>query len=304
MELRRIPNTDIEVSTICLGTMTFGTPVGEYDAVRLVHWAIDNGINFFDTADIYEGYARSMGSAGGVAETILGKALKGRRERVYVTTKVGNPVGGEGYKGTGLGREHVIHQIDDSLKRLQTDYVDFYELHKSDADTPLTETVSIVVKLIEQGKVLHWGFSNFEARHIHDMVTICDVNDWPRPVVAQPSLNWLDRAAESEYLPACVEYDIAVTPYTVLSGGVLTGKYHPGEDAPPDSRAGENPAWKKVPDQATFERLMKFESEAAKLGLEPVQYAVKWVLDRPNVVSAIVGAKRIEQLEPLVGMFK
>lgn len=304
METRLIPHTHIEVSTVCLGTMMFGNPVAEDDAVRIVHWALDNGINFLDTADIYEGYDRFLGSPGGVSETILGKALKGRRDRAVVTTKVGNQVGGGKYEGTGLGRDHIVHQLDSSLRRLQTDYVDFYELHRPDPETPLHESVSVMADLISQGKVRHWGFSNFDAPHVREMVAICDEHGWPRPVISQPPLSWLERENEVEHMPACREYGIATTPYRPLEGGLLTGKYRRGQAVPAGSRAADNPSWGFKPDDELYDRLEQFEREAAAQGLRPAQYAVKWIADQPGVASVVVGSTRIEQLRETVSPFE
>jgi aryl-alcohol dehydrogenase-like predicted oxidoreductase len=282
--------------------MTFGRPVGEAEAVRLVHWANDHGVNFIDTADVYEGYDRFMGSPGGVAEAILGKALTGRRDRVVITTKVGSPVGGDAYKGSGLSRRHILRQINGSLQRMRTDYVDFYELHHPDPATPLAESIAVMADLIAAGKVRHWGFSNFDASQVREMVTLCDANGWPRPVISQPSCNWLRRQAEAEHLPVCREYRIGVTPYRPLEGGLLTGKYKRGQAPPADSRAAENPDWWPAPDDAVYDRLEGFERQARASGLRPSQYAVKWLLDQPGVCSVVVGVKRIGQLEELLGL--
>ena len=221
MQQRRIPNTDLDVSVVCLGTMTFGTPVDQQGVNGIIDWCLDNGLNFIDTADMYEGYTRFLGSPGGKSEAYIGNALKGRRDRAVITTKVGNPVGDDSYSGTGLGRDHILHQIDASLGRLRTDYVDIYEMHRDDPDTPLAESIATMAGLIEAGKVRHWGFSNFEPDDIHRMIALCDDNDWPRPVIAQPQLSWLVRDSEEAYIPACVQYDIAVTPYRTLQSGLL-----------------------------------------------------------------------------------
>jgi aryl-alcohol dehydrogenase-like predicted oxidoreductase len=299
MKRRPIPNTDLSVPPLCLGTMTFGNPVGRAAAVRLVHAALERGINFLDTADIYEGYDRSLGSPGGVAEEILGEALQGRRHRAILTTKVGNPVGDGNYQGTGLGREHVLHQLDASLSRLRTDYLDLYLLHRPDPDTPLVESVAVMAGLIKAGKVRHWGFSNFDAAQVRQMVRLCDENDWPRPVVSQPPYSWLRRDVEAEHLPACREFRIAVTPYQPLQGGLLTGKYHRGELPPPGSRAAENPPWLPLPGDL-YPRLERLEDEARAAGLPPGRYAIRWLLDQPGVVSVVVGIKRAEQLDDLI----
>ena len=298
MNQRRISNTDIDVSPICLGTMTFGNPVERADAVRIVHWALDSGVNFIDTADMYEGYDRYLGSPGGVAEEIIGKALKDRREQAVVTTKVGNPVGNAVYQGKGLSRTHIRHQIEASLSRMQTDYVDFYELHRPDPDTLLEESLAVMAELIEAGKVRHWGFSNFAGDQIREMVRLCNLHGWPPPVISQPPYSWLKRDEESESLPVCREFSIAVTPYQPLQGGLLTGKYRRGQPIPAGSRAVES-AWLDEPDDVLYDALEAFESEAQAAGLSPAQYAVRWLLNQPGIASVVVGVKRIEQLEVL-----
>ena len=300
MEMRPLSDTPLKVSTICLGTMGFGNPIAEFEAVRLVHWAIERGINFIDTADIYEGYDRYPGSPGGVAEDILGRALQGRRESVIVTTKVGNSTGGDGYKGGGLGRAHIIHQIDLSLRRMRTDYVDIYELHLDDAQTPLSETIGVMADLIAVGKVRHWGFSNFDGERVEEIISICEANGFPRPVVSQAPYSWLDRDVEVGHLPVCLENGVSVTPFRCLGGGLLTGKYRRGQSLPPDSRAVEHAAWSVELDAPLFDRLEAFEREARDAAIEPAQYAVKWVLDRPGVCSVVLGVKSIEQMESLL----
>lgn len=302
MQQRRIPHTDLDVSVVCLGTMTFGTPVDQEGVDGIIDWCLDNGLNFVDTADMYEGYTRFLGSPGGKSEAYIGNALVGRRDKAVITTKVGNPVGDDSYSGTGLGRDHVLHQIDASLGRLRTDYVDIYEMHRDDPDTPLEESIAVMAGLIEAGKVRHWGFSNFEPDDIHRMIALCDGNGWPRPVIAQPQLSWLVRDSEEAYIPACIEYDIAVTPYRTLQAGLLTGKYKRGQEAPAGSR-GDESSWLDDPDDELWDRIEQFEREAAGASLTPTQYAVKWLLDRPGVTSVIVGCKRPDQLEPFADVF-
>lgn len=281
----------------------FGNPVVEKDAIHGVHWAIDNGINFLDTADMYEGYDRFLGSPGGVSEVILGKALRGRRGQTVVTTKVGSSIGGVGYKGAGLGHAHIVHQIESSLSRLQTDYVDFYELHRPDPNTPLDESISVMVDLISQGKIRHWGFSNFDATSIRNMITICDENRWPRPVISQPPLSWLERESVIEHVPVCQEYGIAITPYRPLEGGLLTGKYRRGEALPAGSRAAVSQDWEFKPEDELYDKLEQFEREAIMQGLLPAQYAVKWILDQMGIASVVVGFTRVDQLKETVSQF-
>lgn len=300
MNHRRLPHTELDVSPLCLGTMTFGTPVDRAAAAKIVHRALDAGINFIDTADIYEGYARYMGSPGGRAEEFLGEALKGRRDQAIVTTKVGNPVG-PSPGDTGLSHDHITSQIEASLKRLRTDFVDLYLLHRPDPATPLEESIRVMADLIRQGKVRHWGFSNFAAAQIREMIQICDSSGYPRPVVSQPPYSWLQREVEQQHLPACREFDIALTPYQPLQGGLLTGKYRRGQAVPKGSRAAES-KWLTEPDDKLLTRLDKFESEAQAAGLKPAHYALKWLLDQQGVYSVVVGIKTVQQLEDLIAI--
>jgi len=175
-------------------------------------------------------------------------------------------------------------------------------MHCDDPDTPLKESVEAMVELIQEGKVRHWGFSNFDPSDIHDMIAICDANGWSRPVIAQPQLSWLERGSDEAYIPACIEYDIAVTPYRTLQSGLLTGKYKRGEAVPEGSRAEES-SWLSDPGDDVWDKIEQFESEAESASLSSVQYAVKWILDRPGVTSVIVGCKRPDQLQPLVDIF-
>ena len=306
MERRELAGMPDGVSVITLGTMLFGRPVLRPDAIALVHAAVDLGVNLFDTADIYEGYDRFLGSPGGVAETILGESLRGRRERAYITTKVGNPVGsgpddghraGADYAGTGLGPAHVEQQIDASLRRLRTDYVDYYLLHIADPNTPLEATLGAVDRLVRAGKVRHWGFSNFDAEQIDTMLGLCRAGVAPLPVVAQPCYNWLERDVESGYLPACRRVGIALTPYRPLAGGLLSGKYTRGRTPPADSRAAES-AWIDAA-EIPHDRLHPFDDEAAAAGVSPACYAVHWLLARDGVVSVVAGVKTPAQLEEL-----
>ena len=298
MNRKRIPGTNIHVSPVCLGTMTFGNPVERDDAIRIVHWALDHDINFFDTADMYEGYDRTMGSSGGVAETILGLALKDRRAQTIVTTKVGCTVGSSEYTGQGLSRNHILHQVDASLSRLQTDYIDVYEFHRPDPETPLEETLAVIDELITAGKIRHWGVSNFSGQQIKEIVRLCDTHGWSRPVISQPPLSWLKRDELTDSLPVCREFNMAVTPYQPLQGGLLTGKYRRDQTLPAASRAAESD-WLNQPDESLFDQLEQFEKEAHDEQLQPVQFAIRWLLDQREVTSVVVGTKRIEQLNLL-----
>jgi len=297
MERRTVPGTDIEVSPVCLGTMTYGRPVEKAEAIRLTHLALDLGINFVDTANIYEGYDRVVGSAGGVAEEILGEALKGRRSQVVLITKVGNLVG-QGPDDGGLGRRHILREIDRSLRRLRTDYVDFYLAHRPDPETPLEEVVGCFDEIVRSGKARHWGFSNFDASDVRRMVAIAEQNGLASPRLSQPHYSILNREIEKEHLPVCRRYAIGVACYRVLGGGLLTGKYAPGSEPPEGSRAREMPSWLPLDKQESdvFRKVAAVAELAREAGVSPAQYAIAWAIAREGVTAAIVGVKREAQL--------
>ena len=299
MDKRYIPNTNLTVSTLCLGAMTFGTPVGEADAIRLTHWALDHGINFIDTANIYEGYTRFVGSPGGVSEQILGKALRGRWQQVVVATKVGMKIG-PADDDQGLGRKHVLREIDRSLQRLQCDAVDLYYMHKPDPDTQLAESSQAFDDLITAGKIRHWAVSNFSAPQIEEVLQACDQNGWRRPVALQPPYSLLKRDVEVDVLPPCRREQIAVVPYQVLQGGLLTGKYRRGEPLPAGSRQVEKPQWTYRLSDELVDQLEQIETAARARGRSLAQHALLALLEQPPVVSLIVGVKRIDQLEVLL----
>ena len=296
MEARTIPHTPLQVSPVCLGTMTFGTPVGEADAVRIVHWALDHGVNFIDTANMYEGYTRVLGSAGGVAEEFLGKALAGRRQDAVLATKVAHPVG-PGPDDQGLSRTHILRQCDLSLGRLETDYVDIYYMHAPHPENPLEESISTFIGLIEAGKVRHWGISNFDAEQTSEVLQVCDAEGWQRPVVHQPPYSLLNRGIEADLLPLCRREELGVVPYRILESGMLTGKYQNAAEPPPGSRAAEKPDWvASLEDAAVREQISGLTEEAGKQGLSLYEYTVRTTANTPGITSIIVGVKRAEQL--------
>jgi len=299
MEWRVIPNTSLRVSTLCLGTMTFGTPVGEAEAIRLTRHALEHGINFIDTANMYEGYARFVGSPGGVAEEILGKVLKGTRLPVFLATKVGMKIG-PADDDQGLSRAHILREIDRSLHRLGREYVDLYYMHKPDPAVPPAESIQTFHELIGVGKVRHWGVSNITAEQLADTLRICDENGWLRPVAIQPAYSLLKRDIEKDLLPLCQREQIAVIPYQVLQGGMLTGKYHRWQEVPKDSRQIEKPEWTMALTDENFDLLERVEAEAKAKDRSLLEHSLKTLLEQPAVVSLIVGVKRVEQLDDLI----
>ncbi|MCC7262286.1 MAG: aldo/keto reductase [Candidatus Latescibacteria bacterium] len=295
MNLRPLPHTDLLVSPLCLGTMTFGAPVGRAQAVALVHRALDLGVNFIDTANIYEGYRRVPGSAGGVAEEILGEALAGRRAGVVLATKAGNAVG-PGPEDRGLGAAHLRRECRRSLERLRTDYLDLFYLHRPDGDTPLEESVAAVADLIAAGHVRHWGLSNFSAIQTSQVLEVCREGGWPLPVVHQPAYSLLNRQADADLLPLCRREALAVAPYRVLEGGLLTGKYQSG--VPGGSRGADKPDWiPHLQEAATLARLRALEAEAQTTGLALFDYTLQTTAAIPGITSLVLGMTSIPQLE-------
>ena len=305
MGLRPVPNTSLYVSPICLGTMTFGTPVGQEEATAIIKRAAELGVNFIDTANMYEGYTRSVGSRGEASEIIIGNALQAlgpaAREGFVIATKVGMDVERDGQVEGGLSAAHIAAECERSLARLQLDTIDIYYAHKPDENgVPLKESIGAFASLIEQGKVRHWAVSNYEPEQLMEVLGICDANNWPRPVMHQPSYSLLNRAAEDELLPLCEAEGIAVAPYQVFEGGLLTGKYQAGEEVPSGSRAAES-AWMdtKLSDDA-LKKVGVLSRVAARSGMPLSDYVLRRSAAVAGVTSLIVGVSRLEQLEAAV----
>jgi len=298
LNYRELGSSGLLVSPICLGTMTFGEPVGEADAIKLVHGAIDLGINFIDTANVYEGYKRFLGSPGGTAEELVGKALVRRRDQVVLATKVCAPVG-PGPQDRGLSASHILRELDRSLQRLQTDYIDLYITHWPDKHVPLETTMSAMDQAVRSGKVRYFGASNHNAAQLCEMLWISDQQGGPRVVSSQIPFSLLRREFHND-LPFCQRHSIGVTPYQPLQGGLLTGKYRRGQPLPDASRASEKPQWMWEMDDALFDRLEGIESLASEINVPPAQYALAWALTQTAMSSLVVGAKRIEQVQDAV----
>jgi len=303
LEKRKIPGTDLEVSVLCLGTMTFGTPVGEEEGVEIVKRALDLGVNFVDTANMYEGYSRYIGSPGGVAEEILGKGLRGRREEAVVATKVGMKIGPNA-EDEGLSRAHVLRECDRSLQRLETDWIDLYYMHKPDPETVLEESIGTFAELIRAGKVRHWGLSNFDAAEVGQVLEVCAGEGWPRPVVHQPPFSLLKRDIEADLLPLCRREGIGVVPYQVLQGGLLSGKYRVGVAPPEGSRGAEKPEWlPMLEDDSAMGELQELAAHAEERGMELFEYTLRTTVAVAGITSIILGIKRNEQIESAVRVF-
>src|SRR5271154_2096092 len=286
MNLRKLGSSDIHVSEISLGSwLTYSGGVEREQAEACVKAAFDAGINFFDTANVY---------GRGAAETLLGEVLSGYERASYVlATKVYFPMSAT---DRGLSATQIHKQIDASLTRLQTDYVDLYQCHRYDEDTPLQETMTALSEVVRAGKARHIGFSEWPAERIEQSLALPGVERW---VSSQPQYSMLWRAPEAEVIPLCEREGISQIVWSPLAQGVLTGKYQPGEPPPTDSRAASESMSGFIGsliEPRVLEAVQRLVPIARDAGLTMVQLALAWVLREPNVASAIVGASRPEQV--------
>lgn len=286
MNYRRLGRTGLKVSEICLGTMTFGHGTNEAEATRIVDLAFDAGINFFDTANSY---------ADSESEMILGKALQRRRRNAVVATKFFNPMGPD-VNDSGMSRFHMMQAVEDSLRRLQVDYIDIYYIHHVDTQTPLDETLRALDDLVRQGKVRYTACSNYEAWRLLEAVWLSDHKGWERFAAYQPQYSLVVRDIEQEIIPVCELKGIGVVVWSPLGGGFLTGKYTPGQRTVPGTRSEEGWAYPDRYFAANADEILDVLLEIAKeLGRSPAQVATRWVLEQPAITSAIVGARTLVQ---------
>jgi len=290
MHYRRLGRSGIKISEISLGAwVTFGGQISDQTAGDLVHAAYDQGVNFFDNADVY---------AKGKAEQVLGKAIiEIARETLVISSKVFFPTM-EGVNGRGLSRKHITDSIHASLKRLGLDYLDIYFCHRYDPDTTVQEVVQTMDMLVRQGKILYWGTSQWDAFHLIRAITFAKQNGLIPPMVEQPKYNLMQRGrVENDLAPICSEYGIGLTTFSPLNSGILSGKYNDG--IPENSRAAlEEMAW--LHDRITPEAVAKVRqlTEVARgLGATTAQLAIAWLLRRKEVSSVITGATSPEQLD-------
>ena len=291
MKFRRLGNSGLKVSEIAYGNwITHGGQVEEDAAVACVRAALDSGITTFDTADVY---------ADTRAESVLGRALEGqRREGIELFTKVYWPTG-PGPNDSGLSRKHIVESCNASLKRLQTDYIDLYQAHRYDHETPLEETLQAFDDLVRQGKVLYIGVSEWRAEQIADALRIADELGLDRIVSNQPQYNMLWRVIEAEIVPLCEQEGVGQLVWSPIAQGVLTGKYQPGQPPPEGSRATHEAGAgfvKGLLRDDMLARVQNLRPIAEECGLSMAQLAVAWVLQNPNVSAALIGATRPEQV--------
>jgi voltage-dependent potassium channel beta subunit len=290
MHYRRLGRSGLKISEISLGAwVTMGSQIDEKTSKDLIHAAFDKGVNFFDNADIY---------ARGQAETVMGKAIQDiPREQLVISSKVFWPTM-EGPNGRGLSRKHITESINASLQRLGTDYVDLYFCHRFDPDTPIEEVVFTMNMLIQQGKVLYWGTSEWRASQIAEAIGIARQYNLIPPTMEQPQYHMFHRHRVEAELSLLVEaYDIGLTTWSPLASGILTGKYNDG--IPEGSRASlDSMSW--IQEHITQERINKvklLQSIADDLGITTAQLAIAWLLRRKEVSSVITGATKLQQLE-------
>jgi aryl-alcohol dehydrogenase-like predicted oxidoreductase len=291
MEYRHLGSSGLVISEIAYGNwITHGSQVAEDAAVSCVQAALDEGITTFDTADIY---------AGGRAEEVLGRALSGiRRDSVEIFTKLYWPMG-PSRNDRGLSRKHVVRSLEDSLRRLGTDYVDLYQAHRFDSETPLEETLRAFDDLIRSGKVLYIGVSEWRAPQIAEALAIAEELGLDRIVSNQPQYSMLWRVIEAEVMPLCEREGIGQLVFSPIAQGVLTGKYLPGATPPTDSRATDPTGGsfiKRYLRDDLLQAVQELKPLADQAGLSLAQLAVAWTLQHPNVSAALVGATRPEQV--------
>jgi 1-deoxyxylulose-5-phosphate synthase len=288
MDYRVLPQTELKVSRLCFGTMTFGSQTNEETASRMIDRCLDAGINFLDTANVYNA---------GASEIILGKSLAGRREKVVLATKVRGKMG-EGPDESGLSRTSIHKAIDASLHRLRTDFVDVYYLHQPDYAVPIEETLAAMDELVKAGKVRYPAVSNYSAWQVTEILWICAKNDFKAPHISQPMYNLLARGIEEEYLPFCRRFQVAVVPYNPLAGGLLTGKHSRSAGPISGSRFDNNTMYlNRYWHDDYFAAVEELKGIAQKAGRSLTELAFHWLLGQEQVDSIILGASRQEQLE-------
>jgi 1-deoxyxylulose-5-phosphate synthase len=287
MEYRTLPQIDLKVSRVALGTMTFGAQTDEAAATRMVEMCLDSGVNFFDTANVYNH---------GTSEIILGNALRDRRAQTVIATKVRGKMG-DGVDDSGLSRAAIRKAIEASLKRLQTDYVDIYYLHQPDYAVRIEETAAAMDELVREGKVRHVAVSNYAAWQVAEIRCICARSGFAAPHISQPLYNLLARGIEEEFLPFCKSFNVGVIPYNPLAGGLLTGKQRNSGEPATGTRFDKNQMYLDRYWHADFFAAVdELEIAARQAGITLVELSLRWLLAQPQVDSILLGASRIEQL--------
>jgi len=287
MRYRTLGRSGLKVSELCLGTMMFGGPTDQAEAQRIADHAADAGVNFIDTANVYEQ---------GRSEEVTGRVIKARRNHWILASKLAQPTG-KGPNDRGLSRRHMMEATDASLKRLGTDHIDIHYIHRVDPDVAWEDVAQTFGDLIRAGKLRYWGLSNVRAWHIPTIFNACRAVGAPTPVVLQPYYNLMNRMPEVEVLPAARANGLGIASYSPIARGVLSGKYQPGSNAPPDTRAGRNDKrileteWR--PESLAIAAKLKAHCDAK--GVSLIHFAVAWVLNNAAVSAVIAGPRTFEQ---------
>lgn len=287
MRYKRLGDSGLKVSAIGLGGNTFGRRVDEAGTAKIIHHALDLGINFIDTADVY---------SSGVSETFVGSALTDRRDQAVVATKVFGAMG-QGPNDRGLSRKHILANVEQSLNRLQMDYIDLLQVHNWDPETPLEETMDALNSLIRDGKVRYIGCSNYAAWQMVWANCVSEQHNYEKYVSVQPRYNILDRAIERELVPACRAFGIGIIPYSPLASGLLTGKYREGVPPPEGTRAHDNPNLQKQLTSELFATVGRLTEWAQAHGHTVGELALAWLASKPEVSTVIAGATSPEQVD-------
>ncbi len=299
MEYRFLGRTGMRVSELCLGAMTFGRETSEADSYRMMDSFFEAGGNFIDTADVY-----SLG----ISEEIVGRWLKNRRrDDLVVATKVRFAMD-KGENDVGLSRKHILAGVENSLRRLQSEYIDLYQVHMWDDGTPLEETLATLDRLVQSGKVRYIGASNYAAWQLQKAIDISLFRGWEAFACLQPLYNLLDREIEAEIVPVCLNEGVGIIPWSPLRGGWLSGKYRRGMDAPPTgtrveeaSQRGWSESWDAYANERTWTILDNLFAVAEAVGKTPAQVALRWLLQKPGVTAPIIGARTMQHLQNNLG---
>ncbi|QHW30124.1 aldo/keto reductase [Paenibacillus rhizovicinus] len=286
MRYRNLGTSGLEVSVLGLGTNAFGGRADKQTSIRVLHHAVDNGITFIDTANIYTGTK---------SEEIIGEAFEGRRQDVLLATKAGIKRG-EGLNARGASRQHIFQEIEGSLRRLRTDYIDLYQIHVFDPKTPLDETLRALDDLVTSGKVRYVGASNYSAWQMMKSLAVSESRRLIKYASVQPGYSLADRGVERELVPFCVDQGIGLIPYFPLAGGILTGKYS-GGNVPSGSQLDMNPNFANRLNAARVQLGEQVTKIAAELGVSATALSLAWLMHQPSVSTVIAGATRESQID-------
>ena len=291
MEFTHIKGTGLKVSRFCLGTMTFGGQTSESDSIRMVDYALDQGVNFFDTADGY---------TNGLSEQFLGKALEGKRENAVIATKVTNPTGPLPNQ-SGQGRKHILQNLERSLRSLRTDYIDLYYLHHPDPVTPVEEVIETMTNLVRSGKIRYYGLSNYSTWQCCSFIHKAKEMHTIAPVVTESVYNLITRGIEDEMVPFLNEYKMGLTVFNPIAAGLLTGKHSRGKPEA-NSRFDLNYGYAvRYFNDRNFDAVDRLTEIAAENGMGLLEFSLQWLLNRPAVDSIIVGASKFDHIVQNIG---